>query len=113
MQSTPPRKISNVLKIIKLIIYPTYVFSEYNINPNDPNFSTTYPNFNGFFFKRSNGDTIWRGIEENLNRPYRRGSMFKSKICAYILVKRNYTKLTYFDYSNKNDEHPNLRITRI
>ena len=39
--------------------------------------------------------------------------MFKSKICAYILVKRNYTKLTYFDYSNKNDEHPNLRITRI
>ena len=37
----------------------------------------------------------------------------KKKKNLYILVKKYYTKLTYFEHFNKNVEHPNLRITGI
>ena len=37
-----------------------------------------------------------------------------AKKCIYTLVKKMlYAKLTYYDYLNKNFEHPNLKITKI
>ena len=34
-------------------------------------------------------------------------------ICPKKKKKKSYAKLTYYDYLNKNFEHPDLRITKI
>ena len=42
------------------------------------------------------------------------GSSWLVKICIYIVVKKKlYTKLTYFDYHNKNVKYSDLKSTKM